>query len=119
MIVVAFIRWWYGAGWQTLVKNVQHRSQRTIDSFSVPTLARTLFAPWKRIVTDPGAGIDAKLRAISDNTVSRAVGFTVRLTVLLAAGASLGFMTVLGLIQILIWPLVPLLSLAMIIKGLL
>lgn len=119
MLAVAFIRWWYGAGWKNLARNVERRGQRTIDSFSVPTLMRTLFAPWKRIVTKPGAGIDAHLRAISDNAISRLVGFTVRLTVLLSAAVSLVFMMAFGLVQIILWPLLPPAAIVLIIGGLL
>ena len=119
MLAVAFIRWWYGAGWKTLARNVQRRGQRTIDSFSVPTLVRTLFAPWKRIVTKPGAGIDAHLRAMGDNAISRLVGFTVRLTVLLSAGVSLMLLMLFGVVQIILWPLLPPAAIALIIGGLL
>jgi hypothetical protein len=119
MLAVAFIRWWYGAGWKNLAHNVERRGRRTIDSFSVPTLMRTLFAPWKRIVTKPGAGIDAHLRAIGDNAISRLVGFTVRLTVLLSAGVSLVFLMIFGLVQIIIWPLLPPAAIVLIIGGLL
>jgi hypothetical protein len=119
MLAVAFIRWWYGAGWKTLARNVERRAQRTIDSFSVPTLVRTLFAPWKRIVTKPGAGIDAHLRAIGDNAISRLVGFTVRLTVLLSAGVSLMVLMLLGVVQIVLWPLLPPAAIILIIGGLL
>lgn len=119
MLAVAFIRWWYGAGWKNLARNVRRRGQRTIDSFSVPTLLRTLFAPWKRIVTAPGAGIDAHLRAIGDNAISRLVGFTVRLTVLLSAAVSVAFLMVFGLIQILVWPLLPPAAIILIVGGLL
>lgn len=118
MLAVAFVRWWYGAGWGTLAHNVQRRNQRTVDSFSIPTLLRTLFAPWKRIVTAPGAGIDAHLRAIGDNAISRLVGFTVRLTVLLSAGVSLACLSVFGLLQIAVWPLIPPLAIVLIIGGL-
>lgn len=119
MLAVAFIRWWYGAGWKNLARNVQRRSQRTLDSFSVPTLLRTLFSPWKRIITSPGAGIDAHLRAIGDNAISRLVGFTVRLTVLLSAGLSLVVMMVFGLLQLAIWPLLPPAAIGLLIGGLL
>lgn len=119
MLAVAFIRWWYGAGWKNLARNVERRGQRTIDSFSVPTLMRTLFAPWKRIATKPGAGIDAHLRAIGDNAISRLVGFTVRLTVLLSAAVSLAFMMVFGLVQIILWPLLPPAAIILIVGGLL
>lgn len=119
MLFTAFFSWWYGAGWKLLAKNVQRRLDRTLASFSVPTLARTLFAPWKRIVTAPGAGIAEHLRAMGDNLISRLVGFTVRLTVLLAASVSLGIMAVVGLIQIIIWPLVPLLVVFCLVRGVL
>jgi hypothetical protein len=119
MLAVAFIRWWYGAGWKNLARNVQRRSQRTLDSFSVPTLLKTLFAPWKRIVTAPGAGIDEHLRAIGDNAISRLVGFTVRLTVLFSALVSLALMMVFGLVQIAVWPLVPIAAVGLIVGGLL
>lgn len=119
MLAVAFIRWWYGAGWRNLAHHVRRRSQRTVDSFSVPTLARTLFAPWKRIVTAPGAGIDAHLRAIGDNLISRLVGFTVRLTVLFSAGISLVIILLIGLLQLVFWPLLPPAAIVLIIGGLL
>lgn len=119
MLAVAFIRWWYGAGWKNLAHNVQRRSQRTVDSFSVPTLARTLFAPWKRIVTAPGAGIDAHLRAIGDNIISRLVGFTVRLTVLFSAGISLVIILLIGILQLMLWPLLPPAAIVLVVGGLL
>jgi hypothetical protein len=119
MLVVAFVRWWYGAGWTQVNKTVRRRLQRTAASFSAPTLVRTLFAPWKRIIAAPGAGIDAHIRAMGDNAVSRAVGFTVRLTVLLSAGVSLVFVALAGLLEVILWPLVPVLAVAFIVGGLL
>jgi hypothetical protein len=118
MLAVAFVRWWYGTGWRQVVARVRLRIKRTADSFSIQTIARTLFAPWKRIITRPGAGIDAHLRAIGDNAVSRAVGFVVRITVLFTAGLCLLAVMVAGLIQIVLWPLVPLAAIGLILKGL-
>ncbi len=119
MLAVSFVRWWYGTGWKLVNRTVRRRLERTAASFSVPTLIRTLFAPWKRIVTAPGAGIDAHLRAMGDNAVSRTVGFIVRLTVLLAAGLTLGGIAIAGILQFILWPLVPLLAVGCIIGGLL
>jgi hypothetical protein len=118
MLAVALVRWWYGAGWKQVAANVRLRLKRTADSFSIQTLSRTLFAPWKRIVTAPGSGIDAHLRAIGDNMVSRAVGFTVRLTVLLTAGFCLLVLLLAGVLQILLWPVVPLAAVGLLIRGL-
>ena len=107
MLAIGFFSWWYSAGWIALAKNVQKRLQKTLAMFSVPSLMRTLFAPWKRIVTNPGAGLSAHLSAIGDNMVSRAIGFTVRLFVLLAALVSMALVAVIGVLQIVLWPLVP------------
>jgi hypothetical protein len=117
MLAIAFLRWWYGAGWKAINANVRTRMQRTVDSFSVPTLIRTLFAPWKRIVATPGSGISAHMQAMGDNAVSRVVGFSVRLIVLFTAGISLLFFGLFGIVQVLVWPLVPLLVVAFVIGG--
>ena len=119
MLFPSFISWWYGTGWQLVAKNVTKRIDKTLASFSVPTLSRTLFAPWKRIVANPGAGIDAKMRAMLDNLVSRCVGFTVRVTVLFSALVAMACMAVAGVIQIILWPLVPFMIIGGIIMGLL
>ncbi len=118
MLATSFITWWYGVGWKLIAKSVQKRLDRTLASFSVPTLARTLFSPWKRIVTSPGAGIAAHFQAMGDNLVSRMVGFTVRLMVLLAAMVSMTVIAVTGVVQIVAWPLVPVLIPVFIVVGL-
>ena len=85
--------------------------------FSVPILLRTLFSPWKRIITYPGASLDAKIRAFSDNMVSRAVGFSVRLLVLFTAALMLLLVSIVALIEIVVWPLLPILIIVTIVKG--
>lgn len=117
MLAIAFARWWYGAGWKLVQKNVAVRMQRTLNSFSVPTLARTLFAPWKRIVTSPGAGIGAHARAVVDNAVSRLVGFTIRLIVLISAGVCLVGVGATGIAQVALWPFVPLMVIIFLVVG--
>jgi hypothetical protein len=91
----------------------------TYLSFSVPILLRTMFAPWRRIITPPGSSLDQRLKAIADNMVSRAVGFTVRLMALLAAALILAGYTVFGGILVVLWPLLPILGPALIVGGLL
>jgi hypothetical protein len=117
MLAAAFAHWWYGAGWKLVQKNVQIRTQRTLDSFSVPTLLKTLFAPWKRILTSPGAGLSEHMRAMVDNAVSRLVGFTIRVIVLLSAAVCYVGIGVAGIVQIIVWPLVPILIVVCLILG--
>lgn len=119
MLATAFISWWYGAGWKLVATRVSKRLDKTLASFSVPTLAKTLFAPWKRVVTAPGAGISAHFRAFIDNTVSRFVGSGVRMTVLFAACISWLVIGFVGLVQIILWPLIPVLAVVCIVVGLL
>lgn len=109
--------WWYGDGWKATAKNISKSVNGISRLFSVPILVRTLFAPWKRIVTYPGASLDAKLRAYGDNIVSRAVGFVVRFLVLLTALILTLVVLVFGVLFCIIWPLVPLLAVALIVKG--
>ena len=75
--------------------------------FSMRQLLRTLFAPWKRIITPPGRSLEDRLRAVGDNAFSRVVGFVVRAIVLLAALLSIAVIALLSVLEIIIWPLMP------------
>lgn len=119
MLIVGLFSWWYGRGWTGVAHSTQRRLHSLADLFSIRILLHTLFSPWRRIITYPGAGLDARLRAFGDNLVSRAVGFTVRFFVLLTAAVGFVLVAVLGALELLIWPLVPLLGMALIVKGLL
>src|SRR5260221_12930004 len=96
MLLVAFVQWWYGPGWRNASSRLLTRIRETFLTFSVPILLRTMFQPWRRIITYPGASIGDRMRAVLDNVVSRAVGFTVRLFALTAAAVLLTLYTVLG-----------------------
>jgi hypothetical protein len=117
MLIVPLFSWWYGQGWQLVIKNAELRLVRVAHIFSLPILIRTLFAPWRRIITYPGAGLDAQLRAFGDNLVSRCIGFTVRVLVLIAAGLILMLTACIGFVSIILWPLVPLAVPVCLIKG--
>ncbi|HEX8182171.1 MAG TPA: hypothetical protein VF575_01055 [Candidatus Saccharimonadales bacterium] len=117
MIALEILTWWYRQGWSQIIKNAETRSTKVSHLFSVPILLRTLFAPWRRIITYPGASIEAKFRAAGDNLVSRVVGFTVRSLVLLSAGVMLLLTTVAALLQLVIWPLIPPAVIVLFVKG--
>lgn len=117
MLTLELFTWWFGQGWLLVIKGAGQRLVRISNVFSVPTLLRTLFAPWRRIITYPGASIDAKLRALSDNMVSRLIGFTVRILVLITALLTIVVMAGIGAMSIVVWPLVPILTLVLLIKG--
>ena len=98
-------------------RNIQIHTLGVSRSFSIPILLRTLFAPWRRVISYPGKTIEEHFRAFVDNVVSRMVGFVVRLIVLISAGliillTALGY----GLLAI-IWPLIPLIIIFCIVMG--
>ena len=118
-MLMAFIYWWYGQGWQEVAGSFKPRLQSVMDSFSVRQLSKTLFAPWRRIITPPGRSLEDKLRAWADNMFSRVIGFFVRLIVLLSALAAIAVVLVLTVIETVVWPLLPLALPGFIVAGLL
>lgn len=117
MLALEFLSWWYGKGWSLQAQIGRKRLIRTSHLFSLPILLRTLFAPWKRIITDPGPGLDAHVRAATDNLISRLIGFAVRLLVLFSAGVIMCLVFTLTIVEIIIWPLLPPAALFTLIKG--
>ena len=117
MIALEILTWWYSQGWLQVAKNAQSRFLKVSYLFSVPILLRTLFAPWRRIITYPGASIEAKFHAMGDNMVSRVVGFSVRILVLFSASIMLLLTAAAAAVQLIVWPLIPPAVVAALIKG--
>ena len=116
-MLFSFFVWWYGPGWVGAMQDVRRRTEGVSHSFSVAILLKTLFAPWRRITSTPGAGIDAKFRAMIDNLVSRAVGFFVRLIVLITALLLSGLTAVFFTLIMIVWPLLPFLVLYSLVRA--
>lgn len=117
MLALEFFKWWYGQGWALLIRNMRRRLVMTSNVFSVPILVRTLFAPWRKIITYGGAGISSQIHTAADNLISRLVGFVVRLLVLFTAGVSLVVVLLLAVLEIVGWPLLPLTVIGLLVKG--
>lgn len=88
------------------------------STFSVSQLLRTLFAPWRRIISYPGASLGERFRAWGDNMFSRAVGFVVRLIVLFTALLVAIAVIIFSLVELVVWPLLPIAGPVLIIIGL-
>ncbi len=117
MLMLEFFHWWYGDGWRRLGRELTHDLGRIWAGLSVPLLLGTLFAPWRRIVSVGSGGFDAQIRAAIDNLVSRCVGATVRTIVLLAAFVLTFGRLILGIGELVAWPLLPPLTLALLLFG--
>jgi hypothetical protein len=118
MVLVGFLQWWYGPGWTDAARRLRARLHDTYLGFSVPLLARTIFAPWRRITTNPGASLQDHMRAMVDNAVSRAVGSVVRLMTLFVALGIMAAYGIVGGLLLLAWPVLPWLGPVLIVWGL-
>jgi hypothetical protein len=111
------LRWWYVTGWVQALQRIGAWASGVEHVFSLSLLVRTLFQPWRRIVTVAGRGLDAKMHAALDNLVSRCIGFFIRIFVILAAGISMLIAFVAALAMAVIWPLLPLAIIWCVFKG--
>ncbi|HET8671908.1 MAG TPA: hypothetical protein VFM05_15210, partial [Candidatus Saccharimonadales bacterium] len=116
-MIFEMLRWWYTTGWLQTLERVTTWPQSVERAFSIILLLRTLFAPWKRIVSMPGKSLDAKLRATLDNLVSRLIGSVVRFGVLIVAGISTFAAFAAAALLAVVWPLMPIGIIFFMIKG--
>lgn len=118
MVVFEMFRWWYSDGYRDLLIRIKDRIVRVWHYFSVALLVKTLFAPWKRIITYPGKSIQERLRAVIDNLVSRLVGFFVRVLVIFVAVIVVIIATLLGGLMVIAWPFAPISVVVLFVMGL-
>jgi hypothetical protein len=119
MLFLEFFKWWYGDGWAQAAKGAVGLVKKVELSFSISVLLKTLFSPWKRIITIPGRAIEDKLSAILDNFVSRTIGFFVRVFALITAVILLTGAFVVGAVIAISWPLIPCLIIISALKAVL
>jgi hypothetical protein len=112
MMFLALVSWWYGAGWARLAGRISRRMQGVLETFSVALLLRTLFDPFRQISAGQVKGsLDTQLRAMGDRAFSRVFGAVVRSLVILV-GLLVTLLTgLVGVLQLIAWPFVPVLPL--------
>ncbi|HUS26686.1 MAG TPA: hypothetical protein VMY99_05050 [Nevskiaceae bacterium] len=106
-MIFELFRWWYGPGWVLAMRRCVTWVASVERSFSLLILLRTLFAPWRRILTPRGRSLDAKIQALLDNFVSRIIGSVVRSGVIIAAAVSITGVFLFGVVCAAVWPLLP------------
>ena len=74
-----FITWWYGRGLQDYFNFLSVLFSYLMNAFSLKTIFRTFFSPWKKMVEKKGKGIDAFFSYLLDNIISRGVAIAMRL----------------------------------------
>lgn len=116
-MIFEMLRWWYISGWIQAARRVKTWTMGVERAFSLSLLAKTLFAPWRRIVTMSGKSLDAQMRAMLDNLVSRCVGFFIRFFVIVGALVAMLGAVIASVSMAIIWPLLPVLIIVCVIKA--
>lgn len=113
--MVKVLSWWYLSGWGLFAKKLGARFANLADFFSMSSLIRTLFQPYRQISAGSAAAdssLEMKFHAFTDRLISRCVGFFTRLFLLIIGIIVLILTGVVGLVMIIIWPLIPFLPIA-------
>lgn len=109
MFLVGILSWWYGNGWLSRTQAIKGRLATSADFFSVGLLASTIFVPFRQISAGKVAGpIGIQIQAFFDRLISRFVGATVRIFMIIFGLIVMFFQIVFGIILIVVWPIVPL-----------
>lgn len=109
MLFAEFFTWWYSRGLIELFIRIKRLIEVVWRKLSIPILAKTLFEPWRRIVTESGGSIRDRSRALVDNMVSRFIGFSIRMIVIIAGLVVIILIAILGGLLLLLWPAAPIL----------
>lgn len=112
MQFVAFLRWWYGAGWTDQLDSTRLHLRKINDFFSVSLLAKNLVQPFRQISAESVRGsLDVQFRAWLDRLISRVVGAFMRLIMIIAGLVWLLASIVFYGIWLILWPFVPVIPL--------
>ena len=110
MVIIELFSWWFSAGWYTFAKKLSNSLSNLTDYFSLSSLVRTLFQPYRQISAgkaDNNASLELKFHAFTDRFVSRCVGFISRLILIIVGLILIIISATLGAILLIIWPLIP------------
>lgn len=115
MAITEMFFWWYVSGWNVFIKKVRNWFSSVADFFSMDSLIRTLFKPYRQISADTASNsesLDLKFHMFLDRLVSRFIGFISRLILLITGTVLIILSGVASLVLIILWPIIPLLPIA-------
>lgn len=114
-----YLWWHYTLAWRDLGLIYRNFLWFTYHFFSLPVLARTLFAPWKRLGESYPTHFDlaATLSTLLINSLMRIVGFLFRSVMLIVGVAVWGAVFSLGLLVFVLWLVLPVLVVFIFILG--
>ena len=110
MAIAEMIFWWYSRGWGVFVKKLGGWLSSVTDFFSMDSLLRTLFKPYRQISAESAgdtASLDLKFHMFIDRLISRVIGFFSRLVLLVVGLVIIVLGGLFSLILIILWPFIP------------
>lgn len=85
-IILTFFTWWYFEFLGQILRIFRFAVTSLIQSLSIPEILKTFFAPWKKTYdTVGGKSLNDKINAMVDNLISRGVGVTVRIFLIITS----------------------------------
>ena len=120
MAIAEMFFWWYAKGWRVFISRARVWFSSVTDFFSMDSLIRTLFKPYRQISANSSANgsLDLKFHMFIDRLVSRLIGFCSRLILLLTGCVIIVICGILCFVCIVLWPFIPLLPIVGIILSL-
>ncbi|MBR0430701.1 hypothetical protein IJJ05_00180 [Candidatus Saccharibacteria bacterium] len=110
MAITEMFFWWYASGWNVFIKKLHSWLANIADFFSMDSLVRTLFKPFRQIsasTADSSASLDLKFHMFIDRFISRLVGFISRLILLFIGTIIIIFGGIFSFVLIILWPFIP------------
>ncbi len=119
MLIFGFLQWWYLRGWSIFARGLLDKLHNIADFFSLGLLLRTLFYPFRQIsaYSDDNASLQVQFQAFFDKLLSRIIGATVRIGILIFGIVVIALEATLGVVLAVIWPFIPFAPIAAIILA--
>ncbi len=118
---IAYMEWHYTRAIRNLLAAIANVLSFLLNFFSIPTLAATLFTPWRRMGEErnkQGFDLEDFATVIVVNTLMRVVGFIIRFITITIGLIVLALALMVSALLIVLWFLWPLLSFVLLINGL-
>lgn len=113
-----FSLWYYTTAIRNILSLWMNAMWFVTHFFSIPLLAKTLFAPWKRMTDEyHRTGIEDIIATFIMNVMSRVFGAMVRLCILACGVFSLVCTTCMLFVTLAVWVVLPVVSAYFIVYG--
>lgn len=115
--LLAYAQWHYTDALLLYIRILKNFWWFVVTYFSLPLLFKTLFVPYKRLTEISDGTVGSWLEASVMNTLSRFVGFLVRLCLLIMGFLTLILLTIGGIAGYAIWLILPIIPSVLLLVG--